>query len=259
MKKLLFSGAFVASSLLFGQITLEKTFSNNESVTVIPNNKDFAYISTTKNNKLVLYNTDYSVKKTINVDIAIEQELHFSYDTYDRWSAVSKQIFNTDEKYEFIVEVRHNNNGQNKYLIIDEDGKIIKDLTTSDYSSYYYPTVYHDIVTNKNKLMITQTNLKNPTEYFEEVYLLPTTSLSIAEIETTSVLQAFPNPAQTTLNIVNPKNGINNIEIFDFNGRSIIKKDFNSTDNKISIDVQRLPQGTYIYKIGNSSAKFIKK
>lgn len=257
MKKNLFFGALLASTISFAQITLEKTFSKNEYVSVINNNKDITYVSATNDNKLVLYNSDYSIIKTISVDMPSDYTLHFSYDIYDRWLSVTKHIFNTDDNYEFIVEIR--NNGDYKYLIIDENGKIIKNLSNSPNYSSYYPTVFFDEKSNKNKLIISQVNKQDYSDIHQEVYLLPTSSLSIEEVKENSKLQAFPNPTQSTLNIVNPKNGANNVEIYDMIGRLILKKDFNSNDNKISIDVQDLSNGNYIYKIGNSSAKFIKK
>lgn len=254
MKKILFSGALLASSLLFSQINLEKTFSNNEKVTAISNNNDIAYISSTKDNKLVLYNADYSIKKIINVDMPADYSLRFIYNTTDTWYSVSKQIFNSDDNYEFVVEIR--NNQQYKTLIIDENGKVLKDFHPN-YSNFIQ-SVYYDKKSNKNKLIVDFTT-SNFTENYQEVYVLPTSSLSIEEVKTNSNLQAFPNPAQSTLTIVNPKNGTNNVEIYDISGRLILKKEFNPYENKISIDVQDLSNGNYIYKIGNSSAKFIKK
>ncbi|TGN27840.1 T9SS type A sorting domain-containing protein [Empedobacter tilapiae] len=256
MKKFLFSGALLASTISFAQITLEKTFSKDEKVHVISNNKDISYVSATKDNKLVLYNSDYSIIKIINVDIPSGYTLHFYYDSHESWFTVSKHIFNTDNNYEFVIEIR--NNGINKTLIIDENGKVLKDFSPNETDSNYELTVFHDEKSNKNKLIIDVTT-NNFTDTYQQVYVLPTSSLSIEEVKENSKLQAFPNPAQSTLNIVNPKNGANNVEIYDITGRLILKKDFNSNESNISVDVQDLSNGNYIYKIGNSSAKFIKK
>ena len=91
-----------------------------------------------------------------------------------------------------------------------------------------------------------------------EVYQLPTSSLSSKEIQTKGKLSAFPVPANKTLNIINPNNGTNVVEIYDASGKLFINKSFPKNENRISVDVENLTKGAYTYKIGNQSAKFIK-
>ncbi|WP_367117857.1 T9SS type A sorting domain-containing protein, partial [uncultured Chryseobacterium sp.] len=47
-------------------------------------------------------------------------------------------------------------------------------------------------------------------------------------------------------------------QVFDASGKIVADQSFSGSDAKISIDVQHLPKGTYIYRIGNASAKFTK-
>ena len=71
-------------------------------------------------------------------------------------------------------------------------------------------------------------------------------------------LSAFPIPTNKTLTIINPENGANTIEVFDTSGKLVINKSFGISEDKISIDVESLPKGSYIYKVGNLSSKFMK-
>lgn len=269
MKKILFSGALLASSLLFSQINLEKTFPDNQRISAYTNDTDMFYIgSINRNNVLYLYNSDFSVRKVINVPVPDGYEInYFTYNTTEREIiSITKHIFNTDDKYEFIINAyKYDTENRPHYilLIINEDGEILKQFNEDGSSSFNYEiNLFNDPIQKQNKIVVNK-SIKidnNTSKEWSEVYALPTTSLAIQELEAIkSSLQAFPNPAQSTLTIVNPKNGINNVEIYDISGRLILKKEFNPYENKISIDVQDLSNGNYIYKIGNSSAKFIKK
>ncbi|GEM_PF-1154406 len=82
--------------------------------------------------------------------------------------------------------------------------------------------------------------------------------LNVIDNASKQKIKAFPIPTNKTLNIINPQNGANKIEIYDMSGKLILNKIFNSSDNKISIDVENIPKGNYIYKIGDLSSKFIK-
>jgi hypothetical protein len=72
------------------------------------------------------------------------------------------------------------------------------------------------------------------------------------DIELTSKIKVFPNPAKNYLNIIFEKdiNSDLTIDIFDINGRSIISLKLDSFDSKINIS--DLGPGIYIYKlVGN--------
>ena len=94
--------------------------------------------------------------------------------------------------------------------------------------------------------------------WIDNFSLSQTSPLNTEEIQSKSKLSAFPNPTNKILNIINPQNETNKIEIYDTSGKLILSKMFNSSDNKISVDVEHLPKGNYIYKIGDLSSKFIK-
>lgn len=255
MKRNLFFLAVFTASIAFGQIELEKTFSDDENVSIFTNEDQIMYVSVNQSNQLVIYDNNYNITKTVNVPISSDYSLHHSYDSYDRSYTISKHIFNIDDKFEFIVEARKNNHS--KILIINEDGELIKDLTTSEITSYYYPEVYHDPVQGKNKLLITQTNLQSG-KTFDEIYLLPTNYLSNKEINIYKKIKFFPNPTNNYLNIVNPNNGAKQILIVDTSGKIVYDEYFKNSSN-LKIDVKNFPKGVYFVKIGETTYKFIKK
>ncbi|MCB0486285.1 MAG: T9SS type A sorting domain-containing protein, partial [Flavobacteriaceae bacterium] len=90
-----------------------------------------------------------------------------------------------------------------------------------------------------------------------DVYDLPTATLSTSEIQLVDFV-AFPNPTSKKLSLINPKNGNTSIEIYDLNGKKVLHKTFSDLEDKISIDVEKLSNGVYVYKIGSLSSKFIK-
>jgi hypothetical protein len=78
---------------------------------------------------------------------------------------------------------------------------------------------------------------------------------SVEEIETSPAnFSFFPNPANDNLTVFsNTTDLINQIELFDINGKLIMKINVNA--NQVSINVTDLSNGIYICKVYNSSAK----
>jgi len=74
-------------------------------------------------------------------------------------------------------------------------------------------------------------------------------------------LFGYPNPTADRIMITNPlENGENALlEVFDMNGKRIMKKNISGNETEIILDVSNLNNGTYIYKINGEANKFIKK
>ena len=90
--------------------------------------------------------------------------------------------------------------------------------------------------------------------------------LAVSEVENSINCNVVPNPASDiiTINTSIKENGNFLIRIYDFSGKFILEeKNYLSEDNKINIDVSKLPKGLYFYKIENErynkSGKFIKQ
>lgn len=257
MKKLLFSAfALMAANFAFGQLTLEHSFAN-ESTFIYSTPTETFYISKTTDNKLKIYNSNYVLYKTVNVPMPTN---FTRLDFYGEEFAISKNIFNNDSKFEFMVGVFNDTQTFYKLLLINEDGTLIQDFqTTPDhfYGGEFH--VFHDASTNTNKLIVHSATTFNTSSIpLTDVYALPTSVLAAKEIQEGSKLSAFPIPTNKILNVMNPGNGANKIEIFDITGKLVVNKSFSTSEGKVSVDVETLPKGVYFYKIGNLSSKFTK-
>lgn len=248
MKKLLLSLAIAVANFSFGQITLEHVFPAGETAKVYKNeNQTFYFTTKFESNTINIYNSDYSLYKTINVQSPAGFGTVSFPDADNFQFAISKHIFNNDDKLEIVVSF---GSGISKLQIINEDGVIIKNFDNEYYD--YDIELFTDKTTNKNKLVVLNTTNAS------EVYILPSSSLASKEIEYQKKLSAFPIPTNKTLNIFNPVNGANKVEFYDVSGKMVMSKSFNINENRISVEVENLPKGNYIYKIGNLTSKFIK-
>ncbi len=250
----------MAANFTFGQITLQHSFTNEYTYAYLTDTETF-YIARTTDNKIKIYNSDFSVYKTVTVPMPA------GYDRLLFWGdassfVASRNIFNTDSKFEFLVGI-YSNTERTKLLLVNEDGTLIKDFHPNPSSLSYAENfeIFYDSAANINKLIVSSETVNNSTGITipqTDIYTLPTSVLSSKEIQAGSKLFAFPIPANKILNIMNPGNGVNKIEVFDVTGKLVVNKSFATSEGKISVDVENLPKGVYIYKIGNLSSKFTK-
>ena len=247
MKKNLFSLLLstIITSYAFGQITLEKTYSS-ENLQVYTNSTETFYYSVGQNlSTIKIYNADYTLKKQFTLASPVNIS---SYDNF----ILSKNIFNTDNLLEIVTTSGNYPNYSIK--IYNEDGILVKDFGTGyQFEDEFDFHVYYDSNSNKNKLRFFKSS-SNSTE----IYNLSTNSLTTKEITDKNKLTAFPIPTNKILNIVNPNNGNNSLQVYDENGKIVINKLFTNSEKTISLDVEFLPKGIYIYKIGNINSKFLK-
>ena len=247
MKKNLFSLLLstIITSYAFGQITLEKTYSS-ENLQVYTNSTETFYYSVGQNlSTIKIYNADYTLKKQFTLASPVNIS---SYDNF----ILSKNIFNTDNLLEIVTTSGNYPNYSIK--IYNEDGILVKDFGTGyQFEDEFDFHVYYDSNSNKNKLRLFKSS-SNSTE----IYNLSTNSLTTKEITDKNKLTAFPIPTNKILNIVNPNNGNNSLQVYDENGKIVINKLFTNSEKTISLDVEFLPKGIYIYKIGNINSKFLK-
>ncbi|WET49438.1 T9SS type A sorting domain-containing protein [Chryseobacterium indologenes] len=252
MKKFLLSIAVLATGFALGQINLVHTFPINEDAAVYISDNQLLYCTQVIDEPTIkIYGQNYTYTKTLNITMPAGYEWMTFYAEADY--QVSKNIFNTNDKLEFIVYFRKSGTQDSKLRIIDEDGVIIKDFPGT--YRFEYTKIYHDPIDNTNKI-----KLLNETTQQTEVYSLPTNTLANKEIMTVkNKLAAFPIPAKTTLKITNPQNSANKVEVFDITGKLVINQSFSNHDDVITLNVQNLTNGLYIYKIGDLSSKFIKE
>ena len=249
MKKNLFSLLLstIITSYAFGQITLEHSFDTGEQVLVYSDTETLKYI-TLLGTQINIYNSDYSLYKTFSISLP-----GASLSTYDNFNFnVSKHLFNTDDKLEFFVFYQ---GSVGNLVVFNEDGNVIKNFNA--YYSYELIDVFHDSTTNTNKLKMGK-YISGTSDIVFDIFSLPTSSLTTKEITDKNKLTAFPIPTNKNLNIINPNNGNNSLQVYDENGKMVINKFFKNSEKIISLDVEFLPKGIYIYKIGNINSKFLK-
>ncbi len=242
----------MATNFVFSQITLEKTYTS-DNLQVYTNATETNYYSIGQNLTTVkIYNANHTLKTQFSPTIPTGYSMNIS--SYNNF-ILSKNVFNTDNLLEIVVVFNKYDNGSvNRIVIFNEDGQIVKDFGENyRFDDEFDFHIYHDNTTNSNKLRLYKTTINST-----EIYNLPTTSLAAKEVQFQSKLSAFPIPTNKVLNVINPDNGANKVQIYDVSGKLVMNKTFSSNDNKITIDVESLTKGIYIYKIGELSSKFIK-
>lgn len=256
MKKILISVAILAANFTFGQITLEHSFTNEDLQVYTNASETFYYTANYNSSTIKIYNANYTLKKEFSPSIPAGYEMHIS--PFNLFS-LSKNIFNTDNLLEIVVNMSKWDFGTNSRTsivrIYNENGVLIKDFGGNyrEFDDGYDFQVFHDNTTGTNKLVLFKESANTT-----EVYNLNTTSLAVKEVQIKNKLSAFPIPTNKILNVKNPHNGVNKVEVSDSSGKVLLNKNFEISENEISIDVENLPKGFYIYKIGNLSSKFIK-
>lgn len=245
MKKILYSAAIFAANFAFGQIKLEKIYPI-ENLQVYTNETETFYYTTGSNlSTIKIYNADHTLKKQFTLPSPVRVSSYYNF-------ILSKNIFNTDNLLEIVT---FSGSFPNYVIqIYNEDGALIKDFGSGylldDEDDFH---VYYDNTKNTNKLRLYKSSTSST-----EIYNLGTTSLATKEIQGKNKLSAFPIPTNKILNVVNPKNGVNKIEVYDVTGKIVINKSFGISENTIFLDVENLSEGVYVYKVGDLSSKFIK-
>lgn len=82
-----------------------------------------------------------------------------------------------------------------------------------------------------------------------------------AEEEANSIFNVFPNPAETNITISMKviSNKSTNVELVDFQGRSILKTIIRSGQNQEVIEMGKLPAGTYLIRAQQDDKQSVKK
>lgn len=277
MIKLFYLLTFATSSLLFGQIELQKTI--EEEVSAYSVNGETYYISTGPNpdiyydpeqstviskktigneKNIKIFDKDYNLYKEFTVSPPNNYDVLINKPNETTNSYIfSKGIFDLDDKLDIIILL---SNSEFSYIrIYNEDGLIVKDFEKPykliDGNPKFFQ-IYHDTSDNVNKFLI---STRGRDYDFTEIYTLPSKTLNITDNNSvTNSLKIYPNPVNSILTIDNPNNGTSEIKVFDMNGKLIKNVPFNTNDKNISLNVSDIIKGNYVVKIGNSVSKIIK-
>ena len=268
MKNLFF--LFMLISMLFinkttsSQINLVHTF--DESVTwtgtpymeqnLYPSN--IYYSANVVDNSYVvkIYNADYSLNTN--------DTYYFTPPTGYKVSTVtmSREIFNTDNNYEFLVNYQRTDNTydntRQKLILYNQNGSIIKDFGFA-YMVTAYP--YLHIANDSFRLIVTKyyydgTDITTQTE----VYSVPGNPTTIIpNIKPNEIQKPYPNPASSIITLpYQLKQGeISVMHIYNNNGQLIEIKQIDSIFDKLLLNVSNYNKGVYFYVFNGLTNKFV--
>ena len=205
-------------------------------------------------NKIVLYNLDMSIYKTIDIPDFPDTN------DYEAVMYISDNLFDTDDKIEYLLF------SYNWIKIYNEDGllKFAKDSVTIPITT---PAAYDAEVsefifnTYEGTIMILQENTGN---YDFLIYDLPGVlpcdlcegsivgKKSISEIKKSLLSQSFPNPSKdfTRIDYKLPDGTTSGtITLYDIRGRTIKTYIVESDNDNLEISTRNLRPGTYYYNL----------
>ena len=255
MKKKYFTYLLIAiSSISLGQ-TLETTYTSSGYIerqpnyAFIANNQTNYYTLDWTKNEVKLYNNSHKLYKTTTLNLENGTEMRELY-------LASDKLFNSDSKIEFMLKSRQISSPyKSKFTVFNEDGdKIFTFTNGEEFKLIKTPD-------NNFKLLISE-ELANEQEILFKIYALSGTLSTDQEnlLNKVGVIQ-FPNPASETINITNPlmNNENEKIQVYDINGRKVLEKNIIGNGKNIELDISKLSEGLYNYRIREFGNKFVKE
>jgi len=238
----------------FGQITLEQTYSY-KTLTAQPilfsSNGTKILVLDSSSNQVKLYNTDYSIWRTINVPT-------FANYRFINSSCVSDNLFNTDNNVEMVVEYMALSATTHPYYraaVIDETGAIIQDLDSTAVATVH-------IIDGSYKLYTLAFNSAPHGMYNTKIYGLVGTmpcgqcgSLGLTKngsISTGDVSNPMPNPnSGSTTIFYNLPEGYSTaiLNLLDLSGRLVNSYPLERNSTHVTLNTAGLVAGTYFYTL----------
>ncbi len=238
------------------QLTLEHTFSPvsiyaSGQVILFSSNGEKILMCDTGTNQVKLYNTDYSLWKTINLS-------HYAGYRFDNVSAISDNLFNSDNLVELVAVYYNPSAGSYptyfKSEVINENSVVVQDLGNAISAQVH--------VINGNYKLFTETYYAQASAGKYDIYTLPgslpcgqcgslgTQRSGEENREALSPPAPNPNSGGAVINYQLPV-GVEQgtITIYNANGQSV--KTYQVGNNFQSIDVSsaNLPSGVYYYNL----------
>ena len=263
MKKIVISFAIVLfGRIAFAQLTLQHTFNGLVSFSFEYISEDFqGYVLGNSNtSQIFIYNTNYSLYKTINVNLPA------GYTLLSSITPLGKHIINTDNKIELICYATNNDNlaSQNynnycKAYVVNEDGNILFDFG----NSYNISSGTVHKAGNQLRLPILKTVFNGSvSSMIIEIYSCggnynPTSMISFPSKQ--NITNPYPNPSNTeiTLPYILNDGEQSILKVYNINGQLIESFSIGSDFDKIILDVSHYPKGLYLYEYNGTSSKFV--
>jgi hypothetical protein len=251
MKKVLLT-LFTISLCIVGtaQITLEKTFTNAGGPTnpfVTDSGIKYAHTNTTTN-KVTIYNSDFSIYKTISFSLSANEEMGAAYHLSDK-------LFNSDSQIEFIIVITNSTAGTQSMKAYNENKQVIKDFGDRSYAHVFH----HNGVTKLNVTKLTYNSTTSEYIYKNEIYSLPGYILSLPNNENDPTLNAYPNPSNSVINLPYQltQGQSATMNIYNASGQLVATKEIDSSFDKIKLDVSTYKAGIYFYVYNGITKKFV--
>jgi len=237
----------------YGQIELEKTFYFPNCTTLVKtfyaDSKTFYCIL--DNESINIFNQDYSLYKQIIRGNSSER--------FEEVYLLSDNLFNSDNKIEFITKKCSNN--ECYFVLLDENGDSLTYFGQKKYDGCLWDLPQNFIqciktIDNKTKLIVNASNCDSI-----YIYNLPgALSVSQENLMKSQNLALFPNPTNDFVTITTDLSNKNRtINIFDNNGRIVKVIPYDSGLTKMTLDIKNFKSGVYIYRLDDKTGKFIVK
>jgi hypothetical protein len=248
------ASVLLCSQTIKAQITLEHTF--NDYVEFSGTHMGYDYRGDVglfiyqDCNQIKLYNTDYSLYKSINISLA-------DYDCFSVYY-FTKELFNNDNKIEFLVMFEKWDETDWKLtcksILYNEDATILKDFGES--IDGFTHLIYK--VEEQYKLFVYRTDSDGKTT--TEIYSLPGKTTSIAPPTGNNISKSpYPNPTNATITLPYKLNQgeTSMMHIYNTNGQLIETQQIDAAFDKILLNVSRYTKGMYLYEVNGVSKRFV--
>ncbi|MBQ7984133.1 MAG: T9SS type A sorting domain-containing protein [Bacteroidales bacterium] len=208
---------------------------------------------------LKIYNQKMECVKTVNIPVpssATERNISSIY-------CLTKGMFTNNNKYEFVA------NAYYEYLteeyseeykringIYNEDGECLYSFPTDCYISKDYPPY---ITGNKCIVNLEKYSKGGDIYYTAKVFTLHSSAeSSVSSVAYNNNSKVYPNPARHSVTLEYDIQGqMQNMQITDMQGRVVENYLLDPSRKQIRINTSDYKKGTYIYRYGNNSGKFI--
>ena len=234
-------------AMLFAQINLEQTYNNSGTYTRLSNSGDKFFVMDVANSRCVIYNTDHTTWKTINLPVPANNYL---YDV----KYLSENLFTTDNGL-CLAYVYYQYDDINQYYtfntkIIRENGTVLATIPGCQHLNVYNTA-------NEGSKLVAYSYDYSIVLYTTttRVYSLPGTMTSTSEqgkFSFAPALPAFPNPASTEVTIpYSLPSGANPARLTLTNAAGQVVKEvrINANEQQCKLDIQGIPAGIYLYSI----------
>lgn len=250
MKKLLLILTVSITSLTFGQVTLEHSYTSEmgydgNNVFYTQNGISY-YTFNTTTNAISFYNSTHTLITTTNIPTDANYQPNGIF-------LITDKLFNSDNSIEFILLSQNTNYPANgldywKMTLYNDAGTVIQQFGNKTVASVKKGNA------DTYKLVVS-----SPGVY--DVYSLTGTLTVQQQTLLNKSSFAFPNPTSDNITISSKlSNGETaTLEVFSINGTKVVEKEITGNDTGINVDVSNLSSGVYIYKINGETNKFIKK